>query len=70
VQTGGETPRSFVIDPSGARLYVANQRSNNLAAFRIDPGTGALSPAGHLTSTPVPVCLQIAAVRLPAAAAG
>jgi 6-phosphogluconolactonase len=61
VQTGGETPRSFVIDPSGARLYVANQRSNNLAAFRIDPGTGALSPAGHLTSTPVPVCLQIAA---------
>jgi 6-phosphogluconolactonase len=70
VHTGGETPRSFVIDPSGGSLYVANQRSNNIAAFRIDPGTGALSPAGHATSTPVPVGLQIASDRLPAAVTG
>jgi 6-phosphogluconolactonase len=57
---GGETPRSFMIDPSGDRLYVSNQRSHNLTAFRIDPETGTLSPTGLVTPTPVPVCLQIA----------
>lgn len=63
--TGGETPRSFVIEPGGTRLYVANQRSNNLLTFRIDPETGALSPTGRVTSTPIPVCLQFASNRLP-----
>lgn len=36
-------PRSFCIDPSGRFVYAAGQRSNNLAAYRIDAKTGALN---------------------------
>jgi len=59
-RTGGRIPRSFVIEPGGDRLYVAHQGDSNVAAFRIDAGTGELSPAGPATPVPVPVCLQIA----------
>jgi 6-phosphogluconolactonase len=57
VQTRGKTPRNFVIDPDGRYLLVANQDSNNLAVFRIDPKNGALIPTGDPLETPVPVSL-------------
>ncbi|HEX3962958.1 MAG TPA: lactonase family protein [Trebonia sp.] len=59
VHTGGEIPRSFVIDPGGTVLWVANQRSSSIAAFLIDTGTGALTLTGQPVPTPVPVCLQL-----------
>jgi len=31
-----------------------------MVTFAIDAETGALSPYGQVTATPVPVCLQIA----------
>ena len=55
--TGGKTPRSFGIDPTGRWLIAANQDTDNLFVFRIDPGTGALSPAGVEVKVPTPVCV-------------
>jgi 6-phosphogluconolactonase len=39
----GKTPRDFNIDPSGRFLIVANQDSDTLVVYAIDPETGALS---------------------------
>src|SRR3712207_7532134 len=35
--TGGKTPRNFAIDPTGAFLLAANQNSDSVVTFRIDP---------------------------------
>ena len=37
VSTGGQTPRNFAIHPSGARVYVANQDSDTIVQFAVDP---------------------------------
>jgi len=55
--SGGEIARSLVLDPAGERLYVAHQGSGTIVTFRI--GDGEPVPAGQVTATPVPVCLQI-----------
>ena len=55
--TRGQTPRNFSLDPSGRWLIAGNQRSDTLAVFSIDQKTGALSPAGELTSVPSPVSI-------------
>jgi 6-phosphogluconolactonase len=59
----GKTPRNFSIDPTGKFLLAANQESNNIVIFRIDPTTGALSPNGEVTEVPAPVCMTFVAVR-------
>ena len=41
VPSGGRTPRHFVIDPTGAWLFAANQGSNNITAFQDRPGAAA-----------------------------
>ena len=56
--TGGKTPRGFVIDPSGSFLLVANQNSSNVVTFKIDPVTGMLHATGIVTQVPTPVCLK------------
>lgn len=45
--THGDYPRSFNFDPSGDFLYSCNQRGDNIAVFRIDHKTGALTFTGH-----------------------
>jgi 6-phosphogluconolactonase len=55
--TMGKTPRNFSIDPTGKFLLAANQESNNIVIFRIDPTTGALTPTGEITEAPAPVCI-------------
>jgi 6-phosphogluconolactonase len=55
--TMGKTPRNFAIDPTGKFLLAANQESNNIVTFRIDPNTGALTPTGDTVETPAPVCI-------------
>ena len=54
----GKTPRSFVIDPTGTYLLVANQDSDNVVTFRIDQATGRLLETGMEASIPTPVCLK------------
>jgi 6-phosphogluconolactonase len=54
----GKGPRSFVIDPSGTFLLVANQDSNNIVTFRIDRASGKLTDTGIETNVPTPVCVR------------
>lgn len=57
--TLGETPRNFVIDPTGNFLLVANQNSNNIVIFKRDKETGLLTETGEQLSVPRPVCLKL-----------
>ncbi|MFF5445701.1 lactonase family protein [Streptomyces sp. NPDC012888] len=51
VACGGRWPRDLVLDPSGRRLYAANERSGDVTWFDVDPATGVPRRAG---SVPVP----------------
>jgi 6-phosphogluconolactonase len=53
---GGETPRSFAIDPTGSFLIVMMQRSGTMTPLRINPESGKLAAAGDPLSLPRPVC--------------
>lgn len=41
--SGGKSPRAFKISPDGKYLFVANQISNNISAFKINLNDGSLS---------------------------
>lgn len=55
--TGGTMPRNFAIDPTGKLLLAANQLTNNIVLYKIDPDTGKLSPAAKELKADTPVCL-------------
>lgn len=55
--TAGRNPRHFAIDPKGDWLYVGNQDSGSIAAFRIDPISGELRRNGGDFSIASPACL-------------
>jgi len=57
VSTTGKTPRGFGIDPSGAFLLAANQDSDSVVVFRIDPETGRLTATGQAVSVGSPVAV-------------
>jgi 6-phosphogluconolactonase len=61
--TQGKAPRSFEIDPTGKFLFVANQETNNIVVFRIDPNSGRLTATGQTLHVPSPVCLKFVAVE-------
>lgn len=55
---GGETPRNFVIDPSGEYLLVGNQKSGNISFFKLDNKTGLpIEPAKQINLI-APACLK------------
>jgi len=54
--TFGEIPRDFVIDNSGKWLLVANQETDSIITFKIDPSTRMISKVGE-THAISPVCL-------------
>ncbi len=58
VSTGGKTPRNFVIDPDGKFLLVANQNSDSIITFRIDPKSGKLKQVGGAVNVPSPTCIK------------
>ena len=60
--TRGRTPRNFTIDAAGRFLYAANQDTDTVVTFAIDPETGLLSYRST-AEAPSPVCLQIVAPR-------
>ena len=45
--------------PEGEFLLVANQDTDNLVSFRIDPESGTLTATGHSVHVPTPVCVKI-----------
>jgi 6-phosphogluconolactonase (cycloisomerase 2 family) len=56
VGCGGAWTRDLTLDPSGTRLYVANQNSGNVAWFQVDPATGVPRQTGSLTA-PAATCV-------------
>jgi 6-phosphogluconolactonase len=56
--SGGKTPRSFTLSPSGNFLLVANQDSDLLMSFRVDPTTGQLGEQVGTARVGTPVCVQ------------
>jgi 6-phosphogluconolactonase len=52
-------PRDFTIDPSGVLLLVANQDTDTVVTFWIDPDAGTLQATGHVAAVPTPVCLRL-----------
>ena len=63
--TQGKTPRNFGIDSTGTYLLAANQDSDNLVVFRIDPQTGKLEPTGLTLEIPTPVCVKFLPLNAP-----
>ena len=57
VSTLGKGPRSFVIDPTGNLLLVANQFSNEVVIFKRDKNTGSLTDTEKRISVCEPVYL-------------
>ncbi len=55
--TLGKTPRHFAIDPAGRWLFVANQNSASVKAFKIDPATGGLSTEAASADIGSPTCV-------------
>jgi 6-phosphogluconolactonase len=66
-KSGGVSPRDFTFDPTGSLLFAANEGNSgtpgNVAAFKFDATTAALTAAG----TPVPLANAsfVGVVRLP-----
>ncbi|MET9662771.1 lactonase family protein [Streptomyces sp. NPDC006510] len=48
VDCGGNWPRDLALDPTGRRLYAANERSGDVSWFDVDPATGIPRRAGSL----------------------
>jgi 6-phosphogluconolactonase len=63
VSTQGKMPRNFGIDPTGEFVVVANQSTDNLVVFRIDPRTGVLTPTGQNLEVGAPVCVRFVALN-------
>lgn len=61
--TGGKTPRSFEIDPTGKLLFAENEKSDNIIVFRIDQMTGRLTPTGKVIDVASPVCVKFLALE-------
>lgn len=59
VSCGGHWPRDLALDPTGRRLYAANERSGNVSWFTVDPETGVPVPAGSL-EVPAASCVVFA----------
>jgi len=55
--TRGDYPRHFNIDPTGNFLYVCNQRSDAITAFRVDKETGSLKFTGQYTPVGTPAII-------------
>ncbi len=55
---GGDWPRNFVIDPSGKYILVGNQKSGNIALFKIDEKRGMPVYSGKDYKLSAAVCLK------------
>jgi len=59
ISSGGKNPRSFALDRSGEWLFAANQDSDNIQLFRVDPSSGRLTAASQITGISRPVCIVL-----------
>ena len=61
--SGGGTPRNMALHPGGEWAIVANQHSDNLVVFAVDPASGMLSKTGEVGGIEGPVCVAFADPR-------
>lgn len=61
IAAGGAKPWGMELDPSGKWLFVANQRSGNVAVFGVDPASGKLAATG--VTADVPTAVSVAFVN-------
>ncbi len=55
LSSGGFAPRTFVLDPTGRFMFMANQLSGAITIFAVDKKTGVLAPTGrNLKEVPEP----------------
>jgi 6-phosphogluconolactonase len=59
VPCGGHWPRDLALDPTGRRLYAANERSGDVTWFDVDQETGVPRRAGSLNA-PAAACVIFA----------
>jgi 6-phosphogluconolactonase len=59
IPSGGKLPRNFVLDPTGKWLLAANQASDNIQMFRIDPASGRLTAGSQISGISQPVCIVL-----------
>ena len=48
--TGPKSGAEIAVHPNGKFLYASNREHNSIAIFRIDPGSGALTAAGRVST--------------------
>jgi 6-phosphogluconolactonase len=58
--SGGKTPWSMALDPSGRWLLVANQGADSVAVFNVDAATGRLSATAEALEVPDPMSITFA----------
>jgi 6-phosphogluconolactonase len=56
--SGGKTPRSFALTPSGKFMLVANQDSDVVVSFRLDPHSGEPVEQVDTVAIGTPMCVQ------------
>lgn len=56
--SGGETPRDFIISPNGKWLVVSNHDSNNMVVFKRNLNSGELEEKSRNTTIESVVCLN------------
>ncbi|MDN7182984.1 lactonase family protein [Caballeronia sp. SEWSISQ10-4 2] len=58
--SGGKTPRSFTLSPSGKFMLVSNQDSDVLVSLRLDPDSGKPLEQVDAVSIGTPMCVKAA----------
>ena len=53
----GKGPQNLLVTPDGRHLLCANMAGDNVAVFRIDGESGALTPAGEPVAAVKPSCI-------------
>ena len=59
----GETPRNFMIDPTGEYLLAAHQNSDSIVIFKRDQKTGKITPTGKKVEVGNPVYLKMVPIQ-------
>lgn len=57
VKTGGQQPRFITEDPWSGRIIAANELSDTLTEFCLDPEDGSMYPSGRVIASESPVCV-------------
>ncbi|MEV0640430.1 beta-propeller fold lactonase family protein [Streptomyces sp. NPDC050619] len=63
VSTGGIRPRFIGLEPSGKRLFAANEVTDTIVGFRLNGDGRRLRPVGILAETGSPTCIVWRAAR-------